>query len=160
MKPIRQFAEDTTLYPSPKEIEKAKHAVDAILRHADSVQFPSFIPESSRRLALSDGSVMEITIDNANKWINIATILRVFLDRLHPCSNHGTDSGYTQAPVPVTNLRLIGQSKLPERDDVAIACFDVIFDNVALGRILYLLLLFLFAPHLKGFSVYFEVAHT
>ena len=24
---------------------------------------------------------------------------------------------------------LISQSKLPERDDVAIACFDVIFDN-------------------------------
>lgn len=83
MKPIRQFVDDTTLYPSPKEIEKAKHAVDAILRHAESVQFPSFIPESSRRLALSDGNVMEITIDNANKWISIATILRVFLDRLH-----------------------------------------------------------------------------
>ena len=83
MKPIRQFAEDTTLYPSPKEIEKAKRAVDAILRHAECVQFPSFIPESSRRLALSDGSVMEISIDNANKWINIATILRVFLDRLY-----------------------------------------------------------------------------
>lgn len=84
MKPIRQFVDDTTLYPSPKEIEKAKHAVDAILRHAESVHFPSFIPESSRRLALSDGSVMEITIDNANKWINVAGILRVFLDRLHP----------------------------------------------------------------------------
>ena len=84
MKPIRQFVDDTTLYPSPKEIEKAKHAVDAILGHAVSVHFPSFIPESSRRLALSDGSVMEITIDNANKWINVAGILRVFLDRLHP----------------------------------------------------------------------------
>ena len=86
MKPLRQFVDDTTLYPSPKEIEKAKHAVDAILRHAESVQFPSFIPECSRRLALSDGSVMDITIDNANKWINVATILRVILDRLHPCA--------------------------------------------------------------------------
>ena len=26
---------------------------------------------------------------------------------------------------------LIGQSKLPERDNVAIACFDVVFDNIA-----------------------------
>lgn len=33
-------------------------------------------------------------------------------------------------------VRLIGQSKLPEGDDVAIACFDVVFDNVALGCIL------------------------
>ena len=82
MKPIIQFAEDTTLYPSPDEIGKAKHAADSILRHAESVLSPSFIPESSRRLALSDGSVIEITNDNANKWIDVAGILRVFLDRL------------------------------------------------------------------------------
>lgn len=82
MKPIRQFVEDTMLYPSPDEIGKAKHAVDSILRHAERVLSPSFIPESSRRLALSDGSVIEITIDNANKWINAAGILSVFLDRL------------------------------------------------------------------------------
>ncbi len=42
---------------------------------------------------------------------------------------------------------------MPERDDVAIACFDVIFDNVALGRILYLLLFFLLAPHFKGIFI-------
>ena len=82
MKPIIQFADDTTRYPSPKEIEKAKHVVDSILRHAESMLSPSFIPESSRRLALSDGSVMEITNDNANKWVNAAGILRAFSDRL------------------------------------------------------------------------------
>ena len=49
----------------------------------------------------------------------------------------------------IYNVRLIGQSKLPERDDVTITCFNVIFDNVALGRILYLLLFFfrLFRNH-------------
>jgi hypothetical protein len=36
MKPIRQFVEDATLHPSPKEIEKAKHAVDVILRHGQT----------------------------------------------------------------------------------------------------------------------------
>ena len=60
----------------------------------------------------------------------------------------------------IYNVRLIGQSKLPERDDVAIACFNVIFDNVALGRILYLLLFFLLTTHLKDISVYFEITDT
>ena len=49
---------------------------------------------------------------------------------------------------------------MPERDDVAIACFNVIFDDIALGRILYLLLLFLLATYLKGLSVYLEITLT
>ena len=52
---------------------------------------------------------------------------------------------------------LISQSKLPEGDDIAITCFDIIFYYIALGRILYLLLFFLLATHFKGFSVYFEI---
>ena len=55
---------------------------------------------------------------------------------------------------------LISQSKLPEGDDVTITCFNVIFDNVALGRILYLLLFFLLTTHLKDISVYFEITDT
>ena len=39
---------------------------------------------------------------------------------------------------------------MPERDDVAIASFNVVFDNISLGRILYLLLFFLLSTHLKG----------
>ena len=58
----------------------------------------------------------------------------------------------------IYNVRLIGQSKLPERDDVTITCFNVIFDNVALGRILYLF--FLLTTHLKDISVYFEITDT
>ena len=49
---------------------------------------------------------------------------------------------------------------MPEGNDVTIACFDVIFDNVALGRILYLLLLFLLAAHLVSLAVYFKIADT
>ena len=55
---------------------------------------------------------------------------------------------------------LRSQSKLPEGDDIAITCFNVIFDNVALGRILYLLLFFLLTTHLKDISVYFEITDT
>ena len=45
-------------------------------------------------------------------------------------------------------------------DDVTITCSNVIFDNVALGRILYLLLFFLLTTHLKDISVYFEITDT
>ena len=54
---------------------------------------------------------------------------------------------------------LISESKLPKGDDIAIACFDVIFDNIAFGRILYLLLLFPLSTHLKCLPVYFEIAY-
>ena len=64
-------------------------------------------------------------------------------------------------PAPsVIVFRLISQSELPERDDVAMACFDIVFYNVALGCVLYLLLLFFLTTHLKGLSVYFEIANT
>ena len=52
---------------------------------------------------------------------------------------------------------LISQSKLPEGDDIAITCFDIIFYYIALGRILYLLLFFLLTTHIKDISVYFEI---
>lgn len=46
---------------------------------------------------------------------------------------------------------LISQSKLPEGDDIAITCFDIVFYYIALGCILYLLLLLTLSAHLKGF---------
>ena len=55
---------------------------------------------------------------------------------------------------------LISQSKLPEGDDIAITCFDIVFYYIALGCILYLLLLLTLSAHLKGFSVYFEITDT
>ena len=55
---------------------------------------------------------------------------------------------------------LISQSKLPEGDDIAITCFDIIFYYIALGRILYLLLFFLLTTHIKDISVYFEITDT
>lgn len=58
-----------------------------------------------------------------------------------------------------TYINLIGQSKLPKGDDIAIACFNVVFDNIAFGRILYLLLLFPLSTHLKCLPVYFEIAY-
>ena len=55
---------------------------------------------------------------------------------------------------------LISQSKLPEGDDIAITCFDIVFYYIALGCILYLLLLLTLSAHLKDISVYFEITDT
>lgn len=55
---------------------------------------------------------------------------------------------------------LIGQAEVPEGDDVAVTCFDIILYNVALVCILYLYLFFLFASDLKGFAVYLKIANT
>jgi hypothetical protein len=49
---------------------------------------------------------------------------------------------------------------LPKGDDVGMACFDVVFHYVALGYILYLLLLLALSAHLKGLAVYFEIAYS
>ena len=50
----------------------------------------------------------------------------------------------------IWKIRLIGKPKLPERDNVAKTCFNIIFNNIALLYTLYLLLLFLLAAYLEG----------
>ena len=50
----------------------------------------------------------------------------------------------------IWKIRLIGKSKLPKWDDVAVASLNVVLYDVALLSTFYLLLLFLFAAHLKG----------